>query len=53
MRRFESLNKTMLKNQLSGEFEMKDLGAAEKILGMEIHRDRQASKLFLSQKNYI
>lgn len=25
-----------LKNQLSGEFEMKDLGAAKKILGMEI-----------------
>ena len=42
-----------LKTLLSGEFEMKDLGAAEKILGMEIHKDRQASKLFLSQKNYI
>ena len=32
---------------------MKDLGATKKILGMEIHRDRQAGKLFLSQKNYI
>ena len=32
---------------------MKDLSAAKKILGMEIHRDRQAGKLFLSQKNYI
>ena len=42
-----------LKTLLSDEFEMKDLGATEKILGMEIHRDRQASKLFLSQKNYI
>lgn len=42
-----------LKSQLSKEFEMKDLGAAKKILGMEIHRDRQAGKLFLSQKNYI
>jgi hypothetical protein len=42
-----------LKRQLSGEFEMKDLGAAKKILGMEINRDRHARKLFLSQKNYI
>ena len=31
-----------LKAQLKSEFEMKDLGAAKKILGMEIHRDRQA-----------
>jgi len=29
-----------LKSQLSDEFEMKDLGIAKKILGMEIHRDR-------------
>jgi hypothetical protein len=36
-----------LKTQLSGEFEMKDLGATKKILGMEIHRDREAGKLFL------
>ena len=35
----ESLNKNMLKNQLSGEFEMKDLSLAQKIVGMEIHRD--------------
>ncbi|GKV08223.1 hypothetical protein SLEP1_g19888 [Rubroshorea leprosula] len=42
-----------LKKQLSGEFEMKDLGAAKKILGMEIHRDRKGGKLFLSQKKYI
>jgi len=32
---------------------MKDLGVAKKILGMEIHRDCQAQKLILSQKNYI
>ena len=32
---------------------MKNLGAAEKILGMEIHRNRQEEKLFLSQKKYI
>ncbi|XP_075675188.1 wall-associated receptor kinase-like 3 [Castanea sativa] len=29
----------MSKNQLSDEFEMKDLSVAQKILGMEIHRD--------------
>jgi len=28
-----------LKSQLNNEFEMKDLGVAKKILGMEIHRD--------------
>ena len=32
---------------------MKDLGPAKKILGMEINRDRQAGKLFLSQKKYV
>ncbi|CAL1360023.1 unnamed protein product [Linum trigynum] len=32
---------------------MKDLGAAQKILGMEIYRDRSKKKLFLSQKSYI
>ena len=32
---------------------MKDLGPAKKILGMEILRDRKASKLYLSQKGYI
>ncbi|XP_047336797.1 secreted RxLR effector protein 161-like [Impatiens glandulifera] len=32
---------------------MKDLGAARKILGMEILRDRGQEKLFLSQKGYI
>ncbi|KAJ4718466.1 Retrovirus-related Pol polyprotein from transposon TNT 1-94 [Melia azedarach] len=42
-----------LKDLLSVEFEMKDLGAARKILGMEIYRDRSKKKLFLSQKRYI
>ncbi|KAG8488691.1 hypothetical protein CXB51_016642 [Gossypium anomalum] len=32
---------------------MKDLGPIKKILGMEILRDRKASKLYLSQKGYI
>ncbi|KAG8489147.1 hypothetical protein CXB51_017180 [Gossypium anomalum] len=42
-----------VKAQLSEEFEMKDLGPAKKILGMEILRDRKVSKLYLSQKGYI
>ena len=42
-----------LKVQLKQEFEMKDLRATKKILGMKIHRNRQEGKLFLSQKKYI
>ena len=42
-----------LKSLLSSEFDMKDLGAAKKILGIEIHRDREAGKLWLSQKGYL
>ncbi|CAA0819496.1 cysteine-rich RLK (RECEPTOR-like protein kinase) 8 [Striga hermonthica] len=42
-----------LKSLLSQEFEMKDLGAAKKILGIEIHRDRGSKKLWLSQKGYV
>ena len=42
-----------LKSLLSREFDMKDLGAAKKILGMEIRRDRKFGRLWLSQKNYV
>jgi len=42
-----------LKSQLSGEVEMKDLGAAKKILGMEIQRERKAGKMYLSQSRYL
>ena len=42
-----------LKVLLHKEFDMKDLGIAKKILGMEIHKDRESRKLWLSQKNYI
>ena len=42
-----------LKAQLEQEFEMKDLEAAKKILGIKIHRNRKEGKLFLSQKKYI
>lgn len=41
-----------LKGLLSAKFEMKDLGAAKKILGMEIYRDRNQKTLFVSQKGY-
>jgi hypothetical protein len=44
---------TTLKAQLSSEFEMKDLGADKKRIGMEITRDRKSSLLFLSQHDYI
>ncbi|TXG69854.1 hypothetical protein EZV62_004789 [Acer yangbiense] len=39
--------------QLSKEFDMKDLGAAQKILGMQIRRDKVAGKIWLSQAKYI
>ncbi|KAH9745517.1 hypothetical protein KPL70_004101 [Citrus sinensis] len=42
-----------LKAQLAREFEMKDLGPANKILEMQIHRDRNNRKIWLSQKNYL
>jgi inosine/xanthosine triphosphate pyrophosphatase family protein len=42
-----------LKVLLSGEFDMKDLGATEKILEMEIHMDKDAKKLWLSQAGYV
>ena len=35
------------------DFEMKDLGAAKRIIRMEIHMDRSARKLWLSQKSYV
>jgi hypothetical protein len=38
-----------LKAQLNLEFEMKDLGAAKKILGVEIIRYRKSGMLYLSQ----
>ncbi|KAE8669591.1 hypothetical protein F3Y22_tig00112230pilonHSYRG00138 [Hibiscus syriacus] len=42
-----------LKTLLSHEFDMKDLGATKKILGMEICRDRDSRKLRLSQRGYV
>ena len=45
------LNET--KNFLSSYFDMKDLGEASYVLGIEIHRDRAQGVLGLSQKAYI
>ena len=42
-----------LKVQMQKEFEMKDLGDARKILGMEITRDRKKGMVWLSQKQYL
>lgn len=42
-----------LKKVLSDEFDMKDLGDAKKILGMEITRDRANRKLNVSQEGYL
>ena len=42
-----------LKSQLSSEFEMKDLGEAKKILGMEIARDRVKGTIHLTQKQHL
>jgi len=42
-----------LKAQLRTEFEMKDLGKAKKILGMEIQRDRRKGTVYLTQTQYL
>ncbi|KAH9782991.1 hypothetical protein KPL71_009148 [Citrus sinensis] len=42
-----------LKIELMAVFEMKDLGPAAKILGMQIKRDRHAKTLFLTQSGYL
>ena len=42
-----------MKKQLNAEFSMKDLGAATRILGIDIQRDRKMKILTLSQKSYF
>uniref|UniRef100_A0A2N9IAG3 CCHC-type domain-containing protein n=1 Tax=Fagus sylvatica TaxID=28930 RepID=A0A2N9IAG3_FAGSY len=42
-----------LKNELFKSFDMKNLGPAIQILGMQILRDRKAKKLWLSQEKYV
>ena len=41
------------KKFLSQNFEMKDMGEASYVMGIEIHRDRKQRTLGLSQKAYI
>jgi hypothetical protein len=41
------------KKLLSSNFDMKDLGEASFILGIEIHRDRRKRVLELSQRSYL
>ncbi|MDV3193945.1 MAG: reverse transcriptase domain-containing protein, partial [Sweet potato little leaf phytoplasma] len=41
-----------LKTSLSREFDMKNLGAAKKILGMELLRDRSRNTLLIAQPDY-
>ena len=42
-----------VKRMLSQNFDMKDLGEANFVLGIEIHRDRDHKFLGLSQKAYV
>jgi hypothetical protein len=46
-------NINRLKAQMARTFDMKDLGAAKNILGMNIFRDRRNGKLWLSQQKYV
>jgi hypothetical protein len=42
-----------MKTQLSSKFDMKNLGAANFILGMEIKRDREKRKLWLNKRKHV
>jgi len=42
-----------LKKDLPFKFEMKDLGEAKMVLGMEIERDRKSEKVCLTQNEYL
>ena len=42
-----------LKIQLAEEFEMKDLGVVNQILGMKVLQERKNKKVWLSQKGYV
>ena len=44
---------TKVKEMLAKEFDMKDLGSAKRILGMDIERDRAGGVLKLSQSSYL
>ena len=42
-----------LKAHMARTFDMKDLGVAKQILGIEIHRERKNGKLSFSQEKYV
>ena len=42
-----------VKSELSSIFDMKDLGATNFILGMEIRRDCENRKIWLNQRKYV
>jgi hypothetical protein len=42
-----------VKNQLSSKFEMKDLGATNFIMGMDIKRDLETRNIWLNKMKYI
>jgi hypothetical protein len=42
-----------VKSQLSSKFDMKDIGAANFIFGMEIKRDRKNKKFWLNQRKFV
>jgi hypothetical protein len=42
-----------VKTQLSSKFDMKNIGATNFILGMEIKRDQENMKLYLNQRKYV
>jgi len=42
-----------LKEKLNGDFEIKDLGPAKRVLGIDILRNRDKDELFLSQLSYL
>ena len=42
-----------LKAQMARNFDMKDLGAAKQILGIQIHEDKKNGKLSFSQEKYV
>lgn len=44
---------SFLKDELKKHFPMKDLGEVSTYLGMELHRDREAKTISLSQKKYV
>ena len=42
-----------LKAQMARAFDMKDLGAAKQILGIEIHRDRRMVRLVFHRRSML